>query len=177
MLDAMTSRPPLAQSLATVTAGTAPFFAHVAVDRAVTVESLEPARIMVWLLPLMLTKARPSGTFVETSALTWAVPSAVPAGTSTKISSPSPALVTALPSLSTTPMPAGAPGTTDRAALAPGLVPTLIGPRRSPALPETAAGERLREALGSSTFVALLKRYSVTLAACLLTGVASTLSE
>lgn len=101
-LEAMISRPPLAQSFATVTAGTAPFFAQVAEALALTVESLELTRIRVCEGPSMETKARPSGTLVVASAVSSAVPSAVPAGTSKKTWSPFLASETGLPSLSTT---------------------------------------------------------------------------
>ena len=84
LLVAMTSTPLLAQSTMAVTAGIAPCLAQVAVAWAVTVLSLEPARIWVWLDLLSPTpwKARPTGTLVVAWTVSAADPSGVPAGTS-----------------------------------------------------------------------------------------------
>ncbi len=80
-LAAVTSTPPSAQFFRAVSAGAAPVSAQVAVARAVTVDSLEPARIWVWVRSVPA-KARPTGT----EAVAWtpreAVPSAVSFGTS-----------------------------------------------------------------------------------------------
>ena len=64
-----------------MSAGIAPFFAQVAVAVAETVDSLEPARICVWLL-VTPAKARPTGTEVVACTVSVAEPSAASAGTS-----------------------------------------------------------------------------------------------
>ena len=73
------STPPLAQFFSAVSAGTAPFSAQVAVAVAETVDSLEPARICVWLL-VSPAKARPTGHGVVAWTVSEAEPSAASCG-------------------------------------------------------------------------------------------------
>ena len=115
LLAAVMSTPPLAQFFSADSAGIAPFFAQFAVAVAETVDSLEPARICVWLL-VSAAKARPTGTVVEACTVSAAEPSAAPSGTSKNSSLPLAAVVTALPSLSTTltPLAAASAGGVDR---------------------------------------------------------------
>lgn len=80
VLLAVMSTPPLAQFFSAVTAGTAPFSAQVAVAVAETVDSLEPARIMVWLL-MSPAKTRPTGTDVVAWTVSEAEPSVASSGT------------------------------------------------------------------------------------------------
>ncbi len=156
----MTSTPPLTQFFSAVTAGIGPLVAQFAVAVAVTVDSLEPARICVWLSACLPTpvKTRPTGTLVAAWTDSDAVPSSAPCGTSKKTSSPFLTEVTSWPSLPTTFTPALAASEPGVTVALSALVRTVIGPSFSPDLPETAGGSSTSEEAGSARFLAFSSR-------------------
>ncbi len=100
-----------------------------------------------------------------------------PAGTSTYSSLPSAASVTGLPALSVTFTPVAATSEGRFTEALSALVRTVIGPSLVPAGPDTAAGSRLSEALGSSRFWAFSSSQSASFSAAGSTAVTSTPSE
>ena len=131
LLTAVMSTPPSSQFFSAVSAGIAPFAAQSTVAVAETVDSLEPARICVWLRESEA-KARPTGTLVDACTVSDADPSGLSFGMSKKRRLPSAAEVTGLPCPSTTFTPLAAVSAGGATVTPSASVWTVTGPSRSP---------------------------------------------